>query len=75
LYPNPFRETVHLSSIAYLETVSFRIYNASGVLLTERTEYLVNGNVTLDLPNLSSGIYFFEIIMEGDNEIHKAIKI
>lgn len=76
LYPNPFRDSINLSSIEYLEAVSFKIYNVSGVLLLERTASLVNGKATIDLFNYVSGVYFFKIFLSnGETEIHKAIKI
>ncbi|MDX8552846.1 DUF1501 domain-containing protein [Tenacibaculum sp. 1B UA] len=76
LYPNPFKNTINLSSIEYLESVSYKIYDSSGAFLMSRTDRLVNGKATIDLFNLSSGVYFFEIMLSNDsNEVHKAIKI
>ena len=76
LYPNPFKDTINLSSIEYLESVSFKIYNTSGILLAEKTAFLVNGKATVDLFNYNSGVYYFKILLSnGDNEVHKVIKI
>jgi uncharacterized protein (DUF1501 family) len=75
VHPNPFRDTVNLSGINNPETVSYRIYNASGVLLIERTDTLIDGKATINLFRYSSGVYFFEIISGGKKEVHKAIKI
>jgi len=76
LYPNPFKNTINLSSIEYPESVSYKIYNASGVLLLQRTDFLVNGTATADLPNFSSGVYIFEILLSnGENEVHKVVKL
>lgn len=75
VYPNPVRDNVNLSSIKNVDTVSFRIYNASGILLIERTNTLIDGKATINLFRYSSGIYFFEILSEGKNEIHKVVKI
>lgn len=75
IYPNPFRDTVNISGINNPETVSFRIYNASGVLLIEKTEPLIDGKVSINLFSYSSGVYFFQILSDGKKEVHKAIKI
>ena len=76
MYPNPFKDTVNIASVEYLEAVSFSIYDAAGVHLIERTALLVNGKATIDLFNFSSGVYYFKILLSnGDNEVHKAIKL
>ena len=75
VYPNPFRDVVNISGITPVITISLRIYNASGILLMEKTDDLIDGKVSINLSNISSGVYFFEIISEGKNEIHKVVKI
>lgn len=75
LHPNPFRDIINISGINTSETISFRIYNASGILLTEKTETLIDGQANINLFSYSSGIYFFEILSGSKKEIHKAIKI
>lgn len=75
VYPNPFRDIVNISGIVPVEAISYKIYNASGVLLIERNDTLVDGKVTLNLFRFSSGVYFFEILWQGKKEVHKVIKI
>jgi len=75
VYPNPFRDNINISGINTIETVSFRIYNASGILLIDKTESLIDGKATINLFRYSSGVYFFEILSGGKKEIHKVIKI
>ncbi len=75
VYPNPFKDNVHISGIHVVETVSYKIYNASGILLVDRTDTLIDGKVTINLFNYSSGIYFFEILSGSKKEVHKVIKI
>jgi uncharacterized protein (DUF1501 family) len=74
VYPNPFRDIVNISGINTDETISYRIYNASGILLIEKTDTLIDGKATINLFRYSSGIYFFEILSSG-KEVHKVIKI
>jgi uncharacterized protein (DUF1501 family) len=75
VYPNPFRDVVFISGINQVETLSVRIYNASGILLINKTETVIDGKVTLNLFNFSSGVYFFEMLWGGNKEIHKVVKI
>lgn len=75
VYPNPFRDVVNISGILPVETLALRIYNASGVLLINKTEPLIDGKVTLNLFSFSSGVYFFEILSGNNKEIHKVVKI
>ncbi|WP_136480140.1 DUF1501 domain-containing protein [Cognatitamlana onchidii] len=75
VYPNPFQDIVNITGIAAVETLSFRVYNASGLLLLNKTEALVDGKVTLNLYNFSSGVYFFEMLSGSHKEIHKVVKI
>ncbi len=75
VYPNPFRDLVNISGINATETITYRIYNASGVLLKEGTDTMVDGKVTLYLNRYSSGVYFFEILSGNKKEVHKVIKI
>lgn len=76
VYPNPFRDVVNISGINAVETVSYRIYNASGILLIDRTDTLIDGKATINLFRYSSGIYFFEILSgSSKKEVHKVIKI
>ena len=75
VYPNPFRDNVNISGINTDETVSYRIYNASGILLIDKTDTLVDGKATINLFRYSSGVYFFEILSGSKKEVHKVIKI
>ena len=75
VYPNPFRDIVNISGINADETVSYRIYNASGMLLIEKTDTLIDGKATINLFRYSSGIYFFQILSGSNKEVHKVIKI
>tara|TARA_R110002050_G_scaffold104052_4_gene213224 strand:- start:14883 stop:16511 length:1629 start_codon:yes stop_codon:yes gene_type:complete len=75
VYPNPFRDTVNISGIDAVETITYRIYNVSGILLINKTDPLIDGKVTINLFGFSSGTYFFEILSRSTKEIHKVIKI
>ncbi|MCB4806636.1 DUF1501 domain-containing protein [Tamlana sp. 62-3] len=74
VYPNPFRSTVNISGVNVVESISYRIYSASGVLLIESTDLVDEGKVTLNLSQFSNGVYFFVILYGDKKEVHKIIK-
>lgn len=74
LYPNPCKDYINMSGITTSETVSYRIYNSSGLFLTESSSMIVDGSAEVAMFTLSSGVYFIEIL-GGKKEIHKIIKI
>lgn len=75
LYPNPFRDVVTLSGMDDANSITYRIYNNSGVLLFNKTEIFTNGKLGIHLQHLNSGVYIFEILANGRKEVHKVIKI
>jgi len=68
-YPNPFNSTTTIEYVLpFASQVSMNLYNLSG----QRIEMLVNGRfqagmhqVTLNMPNTSSGLYFVKLETEG----------
>ena len=75
LYPNPCNERITFFSVENANSINYNLYNASGVLLSKHTGNLTNGSLELNLRNLSSGIYLFEIKVGDKREIHKVIKL
>lgn len=74
LYPNPCRNVTHLAGIDTSETVSYRIYNAAGLFISESTVPMADGKADVNLTALRNGIYFIEVL-GTNNEIHKVVKI
>jgi len=75
VYPNPCKDTLHISGIENISTIEYRLYNSSGVLILNNTGDIVNGTLSLNLMHLTSGVYIVEIIAGGKKEIHKVIKV
>jgi uncharacterized protein (DUF1501 family) len=83
VYPNPFQDIVNISGINDVETIAYKIYNASGILLIDSYGSIVDGKISLNLSRYSSGLYIFEIsglasisgTSGGKKELHKVIKI
>ncbi len=75
LHPSPFSDFINFSSIEKASSVSYNLYNSSGILIMNKTTQLVNGTSSINLKHLTSGIYIFELKVGNKREIHKAIKI
>ena len=75
VYPNPFRDTLNISGIEDINSITYRLYSSSGVLIVNNTGDIVNGKLSLNLVHLNSGVYIVEILAGGRKEIHKVIKV
>ena len=75
VYPNPFRDTLNISGIEDINSITYRLYNSSGVLIVNKTGDIVNGKLSLNLVHLNSGVYIVEILAGGKKEVHKVIKV
>lgn len=76
IHPNPFKETTNIkTTIANAKNITFRLFNSSGVMLIDKTDDLIDGEININLKHLSSGLYIFQIDTNGKKEIHKVIKM
>ena len=73
--PNPVNDFVNLSSVDSVNSVSYKLYNSTGVLIMSNTSELVDGAATLNLSHLSSGLYIFELKVGSKKELHKIVKL
>jgi len=63
IYPNPIsnnRLTINASD-ASLETIEVKLYSVIGKLILSKSYALQNGAVTLNIPNISKGIYILNV--------------
>lgn len=67
LFPNPTENMLNIQSKTPLENV--KIYSPQGVLVNEYTSN------TIDVSQLSAGIYFVEVTVDGENALKKFIKM
>lgn len=66
IYPNPVRQTLVLNSKNGIGKANIKIYTAEGKLLkNEILEFAKQ--ISVDVSNLSSGIYFMNIEIDNDN--------
>lgn len=64
VYPNPFKDEIHLSGIDFLEDAQFVIYDAGGKVFREGT---CHNNDVIDMRDASAGVYFLHI--EGNHVV------
>jgi hypothetical protein len=71
VYPNPANDKVYIETLA--QTVNIEIYDIFGrrqVTMTPSHQ----GNVTIDVANLKSGIYFIKVNTNEGNIVKRIIK-
>ncbi len=67
IYPNPTINSINISTTESIEKIN--IYSIHGILVKETTN-----NKTIDVSNLSSGLYFIEITSGKRKSVQKLIK-
>jgi hypothetical protein len=72
LYPNPFQSNVFISFSKKLENTNFIIYSTLGQKVFEKK--LLSSENNLELNDLSSGIYFYQLQTKGQTQSGKLIK-
>ena len=63
IYPNPINDnklTINTSD-ALLETIQVKLYSIIGKVILSKTYALNNGSITINLPNISKGIYILNV--------------
>ena len=69
-YPNPVTETMNLKASVNIESI--KITDVSGKLILSKE--INNMSSEVSLPNISKGIYFMKVDMEGRSDVFKFIK-
>jgi len=75
LFPNPATNqlTIHTSSFHANEAVTVSVMNVLGEV-TQEEKLKWSGDESLNIENLSSGIYFLQMKWEGGSVVKKFIK-
>ena len=68
IYPNPAKDILNITTIDNSEIVSAKIYDLQGKLVLETT------TTSIDTNNLTSGLYFVNIVTEKGQSTKKFIK-
>jgi serine protease AprX len=74
--PNPFNTEINVYSEGFEGLTQVEIVNVSGQVVVSKKEiFNFRNNMTLQLPNLSSGIYFYRIQNETQRLVGKLVKM
>ena len=68
IYPNPAKNNINISTKEAIEKI--HIYSIQGILVKE-----ITNNKTMDVSNLSNGIYFIEVTSGKRKSVQKIIKL
>lgn len=71
IYPNPVSDVINFHFTSDIQMTTFELYNAQGSKLISKQ---VNNNESLSLDGLSSGIYFYQIEIDGVRQNGKLLK-
>ena len=71
IYPNPVNDKLYIETEVEIETVV--VYTITGVVVGQQST--VNGQqLTIDVANLNSGIYFVKVVTENGETVKRFIK-
>lgn len=73
-YPNPVIDTLHLSGISGSETSEISIVNLSGTVVRRELKNSAGGSITINLSDLSTGIYVVFVKTAEQDSTFKIIK-
>lgn len=75
IYPNPTTGVTYLEFILdENQTILTNIYSTSGKLVQTTQFNSLSETKSFDLTDLQSGLYFLEIIAQGQKQVHKIVK-
>ncbi|MCF8373341.1 MAG: T9SS type A sorting domain-containing protein [Bacteroidales bacterium] len=76
VYPNPNNTGLFYVSVPDQESISsMKVYDSSGRLISSNYQKNVNGDILLDIQNISKGIYYLRISDEAKRVIVKKLVI
>ncbi len=76
VYPNPFTDKLNLNTLQEgISGVNYKIFNYKGKLVANGSKESINNIVSIDVPNLASGIYFLQVENGETTENHKILKL
>ena len=74
IYPNPSKGIFNVS-MGTITPKIIQVYDLTGKIVSSKTEFQNNQSIiSLDLSNISSGIYFVKIVSENQSVTKRIIK-
>ncbi|MGK0386827.1 MAG: putative ThiF/HesA family dinucleotide-utilizing enzyme, partial [Patiriisocius sp.] len=74
LHPNPANETVIISFQGQVSSMEVTFFDALGRKVFQKTVQTILNNVTLDISELPSGLYYVALDIAGARTSQKLIK-
>tara|TARA_B100000965_G_C19477586_1_gene706995 strand:- start:114 stop:563 length:450 start_codon:yes stop_codon:yes gene_type:complete len=75
IYPNPSRDVIYLNSDLNND-VDVNLKDAKGRVVYRQLNIKINNNYSLDLRNLTSGVYFLEILItKNQKQVYQIQKL
>lgn len=74
-YPNPFQKTIHLNlGNETVQKAVITVYNTSGKIIYTRGYSNQSGVLTIDLPDMSDGLYMLKLVANNQETTFKLLK-
>ena len=70
IFPNPFSESLHISTEKEMENIKIKIFDINGMLVFLKQ---ISKNENFDLGNLKNGVYFLQVFDNGKSILTKKI--
>lgn len=75
VYPNPFRDITTISHVSNTSIRKCLIYDEYGRVIKQINPLYLNGEIKLNLSNLSDGIYYIYMQNQNETDIERIVKI
>lgn len=75
LFPNPFKEMIFLSSNTGIKSGQYKVTSVSGKIVAHGNFSEVNGKISLNIKNLSPGVYIIHVYSNVRPEFHKVFHL
>ncbi len=74
LYPNPTSRLITLSGFIFTSEINLTLYSIQGKEILSENEIPKTADISLDISNLKTGVYFLKITSEGTSTVKKIVK-
>ncbi|OFX71610.1 MAG: hypothetical protein A2X12_08910 [Bacteroidetes bacterium GWE2_29_8] len=74
VYPNPAINTINIST-KEKSSVDFKLYDITGKCMINKNNQNLNGTLKVDVSNMANGVYFYNILIDGKQNVSDKIII
>ena len=73
IYPNPVNDKIYIETLTQTQTLTVEIYDVYGRQQDNKT-IRQQGNLSVDVTNLNSGVYFVKVVTENGEVVKRFVK-